>query len=90
MNYLSFTRYKEWLEDKMMFSFRSRKSAPPPPPPPQKSQAEKDADANRDRELRAEQYNARKTQVAGKRRRRGRSLLMYAKSGEAGVSDTLG
>ena len=80
---------KEWLEDKMMFSFRSRKSAPPPPPPPQKSQAEIDADANRDRELRAEQYNARKTQVAGKRRRRGRSLLMYA-SNEKGVSDTLG
>tara|TARA_R100000656_G_scaffold113652_1_gene85971 strand:+ start:129 stop:398 length:270 start_codon:yes stop_codon:yes gene_type:complete len=80
---------KEWLEDKLMFSFRSKKAAPPPPPP-EKSQAEKDADANRDRELRAEQYNARKTQVAGKRRRRGRSLLMYAKSGEAGVSDTLG
>ena len=80
---------KEWLEDKLMFSFRSKKAAPPPPPP-KKSQAEIDADANRDRELRAEQYNARKTQVAGKRRRRGRSLLMYAKSGEAGVSDTLG
>lgn len=79
---------KEWLEDKLMFSFRSRKAAPPPPPP-EKSQAEKDADANRDRELRAEQYNARKTQVAGKRRRRGRSLLMYA-SNEKGVSDTLG
>jgi len=80
---------KEWLEDKLMFSFRSKKAAPPPPPP-KKSQAEIDADANRNRELRAEQYNARKTQVAGKRRRRGRSLLMYAKSGEAGVSDTLG
>ncbi len=79
---------KEWLEDKLMFSFRSKKAAPPPPPP-EKSQAEKDADANRDRELRAEQYNARKTQVAGKRRRRGRSLLMYA-SNEKGVSDTLG
>ena len=79
---------KEWLEDKLMFSFRSRKAAPPPPPP-EKSQAEKDADANRDRELRAEQYNARKTQVAGKRRRRGRSLLMFA-SNEKGVSDTLG
>ena len=80
---------KEWLEDKILLSFRSRKAAPPPPPP-KKSQAEVDADANRDRELRAEQYNARKTQVAGKRRRRGRSLLMYAKSGEQGVSDTLG
>ena len=79
---------KEWLEDKLMFSFRSKKAAPPPPPP-KKSQAEIDADANRDRELSAEQYNARKTQVAGKRRRRGRALMMYA-SNEKGVSDTLG
>ena len=41
------------------------------------------ADANRDRALRAEQYATRK-----KKRRRGRSLLMF--KDEQGVSDTLG
>ncbi len=76
----------EWLEDKLTFGFSSKKSAPPPPP--EKSQAEKDADANRDRNLRAEQYNERKSQQAGKRRRRGRSLLVS--NDEKGLSDTLG
>jgi hypothetical protein len=83
---------KEWLEDKFMFSFRKKQSAPPPPPPapvaPKKSEAEVTADANRDRELRAEQYAARKENKAGKRRKRGRSLLMF--KDEQGVSDTLG
>jgi len=84
---------KEWLEDKFTFSFRSRPSAPPPAPKPVepvKSEAEKTADANRDRELRSEQYASRKEQTKGKRRKRGRSLLMFAKTGEQGVSDTLG
>tara|TARA_R100000951_G_scaffold5890_1_gene6267 strand:+ start:2013 stop:2324 length:312 start_codon:yes stop_codon:yes gene_type:complete len=76
----------EWLEEKLTFGFSSKKSAPPPPP--EKSQAEKDADANRDRNLRAEQYNERKNQQAGKRRRRGRSLLVS--NDEKGLSDTLG
>jgi hypothetical protein len=72
----------EWLEDRFTFSFTKRGSAP------KKSQAEIDADANRNRALRAEQYAARKTQTAGKRRRRGRSLLIGGD--EQGVSDTLG
>ena len=54
-----------------------------PPPAAERSQAEKDADAGRDRALRAEQYASRK-----KKRRRGRSMLMF--KDEQGVSDTLG
>ena len=75
----------EWLEDRFTFSFRSRKSAPAAPV---KSPAEIKADASRNRALRAEQYADRKTQTAGKRRRRGRSLLIGGD--EQGVSDTLG
>ena len=81
--YLLPTYNLEWLENKVTFSFRSRKSAPPV-----KSQAEIDAEARRNRELRAEQYADRKTQTAGRRRRRGRSLLIGGD--EQGVSETLG
>ena len=75
---------KEWLEDRFIFSFKSRKSTPAPV----KSPAEIKADASRNRALRAEQYADRKTQLAGRRRRRGRSLLIGGD--EQGVSDTLG
>ena len=78
----------EWLEDKMTFGFTSKKSAPPPPAAPVKSKAEVDADSNRDRTLRAEQYAEKKRTTAGKRRRRGRSLLIS--NDEKGLSDTLG
>jgi len=74
---------KEWLEDRFTFSFTKRASTPP-----KKSQAEIDADASRNRALRAEQYADRKTQTAGRRRRRGRSLLIGGD--EQGVSETLG
>ena len=77
----------EWLEEKLTFGFTKKKSAPPPPKPV-KSEAEVKADANRDRNLRAEQYNERKNQEAGKRRRRGRTLLIS--NDEKGLSDTLG
>ena len=64
-----------------------KKKPPPSPPPraaaPKKSEAEVTADASRDRALRAEQYASRK-----KKRRRGRSMLMF--KDEQGVSDTLG
>jgi len=69
----------------------AHKIAPPPAAAiaasPKKSEAEvtaqQTADASRDRALRAEQYVARK-----KKRRRGRSMLMF--KDEQGVSDTLG
>ena len=81
--YLLPTYNLEWLENKVTFSFKSKKSAPPV-----KSPAEIKADASRNRALRAEQYADRKTQTAGRRRRRGRSLLIGGD--EQGVSDTLG
>jgi hypothetical protein len=84
MKHLLPTYNLEWLESKMTFCFRSKTSTPAP----KKSQAEIDADANRDRNLRKEQYHQRKNQTAGRRRRRGRSLLIN--DDEKGVSDTLG
>jgi hypothetical protein len=88
MNHLLPSFNREWLENKVTFSFRKKPSAPTPAPTPEKSQAEKDADANRDRSLRKEQYDMKKKQTAGKRRRRGRSLLIS--NDEKGLSDTLG
>jgi hypothetical protein len=87
MNYLSLSNYREWLESKITFSFSSRKSSAPAKP--KKSEAEIRADANRDRSLRKEQFNEKKNMSSGKRRRRGRALLMYNKN-EKGVSDKLG
>ena len=86
MKYILPTYNLKWLENKMTFGFSSKPSAPPPPP--KKSEAEVNADANRDRNLRAEQANQRKQQSAGKRRRRGRSLLIS--NDEKGLKDTLG
>jgi len=86
MNYLLPQYNLKWLEQKLTFTFG--KSSPAPAPAPKKSVAEIDADANRDRNLREEQYMARKNQTAGKRRRRGRSLLIS--NDEKGLSDTLG
>jgi hypothetical protein len=79
----------EWLEDKVTFSF-GKKSSAPPPPPPKKSQAEIDADATRERELRYEKKVEKDTTRAGKRRRRGRTLLIAKGNTEEGLSDTLG
>ena len=76
---------REWLENKLTFGFRSKKSAPAAPV---KSQAEIDADANRNRNLRYEQRNEKRATAAGRRRRRGRSLLIS--NDEKGLSDTLG
>ena len=79
----------EWLEDKVTFSFRSKKSAPPPAAP-KKSEAEVKAEANRDRELRYEEKVEKDTTKAGRRRRRGRTLLIAKGNTEEGLSDTLG
>lgn len=80
----------EWLEEKVTFGFRSKKSAPPPPEKPKKSEAEVKADANRDRTLRYEEQVEKDTTVAGKRRRRGRTLLIAKGNTEQGLDDTLG
>jgi len=79
----------EWLENKMTLSFGGNKSAPPPAPP-KKSEAEVKAEANQERTLRAEESAVKKQQNAGKRRRRGRSLLIAKGNDETGLSDTLG
>ena len=79
----------EWLENKMTLSFGGNKSAPPPAPP-KKSEAEVKAEANQERTLRAEESAVKKQQNAGKRRRRGRSLLISKGNTEEGLSDTLG
>ena len=79
----------EWLENKMTLSFGGGKSAPPPPPP-KKSEVEVKAEANQERTLRAEESAVKKQQNAGKRRRRGRSLLISKGNTEEGLSDTLG
>mgnify|MGYP005999395277 CR=1 FL=1 len=80
----------EWLEEKLTFGFRSKKSAPPPPEKPKKSETEVKADANRDRTLRYEEQVEKDTTVAGKRRRRGRTLLIAKGNTEQGLDDTLG
>ena len=90
MNHLLPSYNLEWLENKMTFGWTNKPSAPAPVEKPKKSVAEVNADANRDRNLRAEQANERKTQTAGKRRRRGRSLLISKGNTEEGLSDTLG
>jgi hypothetical protein len=90
MKYILPTYNREWLENKLTFSFRSKKSAPPPPAAPKKSEAEIKADANRDRTLRNEQYAEKTSTRSGKRRRRGRSLLIAKGNTEEGLSDTLG
>ena len=79
----------EWLENKMTLSFGGGKSTPPPAPP-KKSEAEVKAEANQERTLRAEESAVKKQQNAGKRRRRGRSLLISKGNTEEGLSDTLG
>jgi len=79
----------EWLENKMTLSFGGNKSTPPPAPP-KKSEAEVKAEANQERTLRAEESAVKKQQNAGKRRRRGRSLLISKGNTEEGLSDTLG
>ena len=79
----------KWLENKMTLSFGGNKSAPPPAPP-KKSEAEVKAEANQERTLRAEESAVKKQQNAGKRRRRGRSLLISKGNTEEGLSDTLG
>ena len=89
MNYLNLSNLHKWLESSITFSFRSRKSAPPPAAP-KKSEAEIKADANRDRTLRNEQYAEKTATKSGKRRRRGRSLLIAKGNTEEGLSDTLG
>ena len=80
----------EWLEEKLTFGFRSKKSAPPPAEKPKKSETEVKADANRDRTLRYEEQVEKDTTVAGKRRRRGRTLLIAKGNTEQGLDDTLG
>ena len=90
MNYLNLSNLHKWLESSITFSFRSKKSAPPPPAKPKKSEAEVKADANRDRTLRNEQYAEKTATISGKRRRRGRSLLIAKGNDESGLSDTLG
>ena len=89
MNYLNLSNLHKWLESSITFSFRSKKSAPAPVKP-KKSEAEIKADANRDRTLRNEQYTEKTATIAGKRRRRGRSLLIAKGNDESGLSDTLG
>ena len=79
----------EWLEEKLTFGFSKKKSAPPPPKPV-KSEAEIKADANRDRTLRYEEQVEKDTTKAGKRRRRGRTLLIAKGNTEQGLDDTLG
>jgi len=79
----------EWLEEKLTFGFGKKKSAPPPPKPV-KSETEIKADANRDRTLRYEEQVEKDTTKAGKRRRRGKSLLIAKGNTEEGLSDTLG
>jgi hypothetical protein len=86
MKYLLPSYNREWLENKLTFSFRSKSSAPPPPP--QKSQAEIDADARRDSELREEKALAKKNMKRSKKRRMGRRSLMT--NDERGLRDTLG
>tara|TARA_R110002073_G_scaffold106304_1_gene239978 strand:- start:1472 stop:1747 length:276 start_codon:yes stop_codon:yes gene_type:complete len=80
----------EWLEEKLTFGFRNKKSAPAPTPEPVKSEAEVKADANRDRTLRYEEEVEKNQTVAGKRRRRGKTLLISKGNTEKGLSDTLG
>ena len=84
----------EWLESKITLSFSSKSSAPAPAPAPVtpvgKSEAEVKADANRDRELRYEEMKEKDTTLAGKRRRRGKSLLIAQGNTEEGLKDTLG
>jgi len=79
----------EWLEEKLTFGFTKKKSAPPPEKP-KKSEAEVKADANRDRTLRYEEEVEKDQTVAGKRRRRGRTLLIAKGNTEKGLEDTLG
>jgi len=79
----------EWLEEKLTFGFSKKKPAPPPPKPV-KSEAEVKADANRDRTLRYEEKVEKDQTVAGKRRRRGRTLLIAKGNTEKGLEDTLG
>ena len=88
MKHLLPTYNLEWLENKLTFGFRSKRSAPPAAP--KKSEAEIKADANRDRTLRNEQYAEKTATKSGKRRRRGRSLLIAKGNTEEGLSDTLG
>jgi hypothetical protein len=90
MNYLNLSNLHKWLESSITFSFRSKSSAPPAPVKPKKSKAEITADANRDRTLRNEQYAEKTATISGKRRRRGRSLLIAKGNTEEGLSDTLG
>tara|TARA_R110000851_G_scaffold162883_1_gene306746 strand:- start:207 stop:569 length:363 start_codon:yes stop_codon:yes gene_type:complete len=89
MNHLLPSFNKEWLESKFKFSFGGGSSAPAPVKP-EKSEAEVKAEANQERTLRAEESAVKKQQNAGKRRRRGRSLLISKGNTEKGLSDTLG
>ena len=77
----------EWLEKKLTFSFSNKPSAPPPSKP-KKSVEEVEADDKRDADLRFEKSQEKKMSSAGKRRRRGKSLLIS--NDEKGLSDTLG
>ena len=79
----------EWLEEKLTFGFNKKKSAPVPLATV-KSEAEVKADANRNRTLRYEEKVEQDTTKAGKRRRRGKSLLISKDNDERGLSDTLG
>jgi len=90
MNHLLPSFNREWLENKVTFSFRKKPSAPTPAPTPEKSQAEKDADANRDRNLRKEQYEEKQATKASKRKRKGKYSLIAKGNTEEGLSDTLG
>lgn len=90
MNHLLPSYNLEWLESKMTFGFRSNKSAPAPVAAPVKSEAEVKAEANQERTLRAEESAVKKMANAGKRRRRGRSILLAKGNTEEGLSDTLG
>jgi hypothetical protein len=80
----------EWLEEKLTFGFSKKKSQPAPVAKPVKSEAEVKADANRNRTLRYEEEVEKDTTKAGKRRRRGKSLLISKENDERGLSDTLG
>ena len=89
MNHLLPSYNREWLENKITFSFRT-KTAAPAPVAPVKSEAEVKAEANQERTLRAEELAVKKLSNAGKRRRTGRSTLLAKGNTEEGLSDTLG
>jgi hypothetical protein len=81
---------REWLENKLTFSFGGRSSAPAPAPKPVKSQTEIDADNRRDSELREEKQENKKNIMRKRMRSYGKRSLISKDNDERGLSDTLG